>query len=120
MQSATTHRPFWPARMLRPRRRGDRITILPKAAVGTLFARIDNCGAKVLFEAATGRFLYVIGGNTILCRSAYAFGYSLVELFKHAQFRIDVGLSPAFEELKSRFRPFTTLPARAYHIGGRC
>ena len=23
---------------------------------GALFARIDNCGAKVLFEAATGRF----------------------------------------------------------------
>jgi hypothetical protein len=23
---------------------------------GALYARIDNCGAKVLFEAATGRF----------------------------------------------------------------
>ena len=24
--------------------------------LGTLFARIDNCGAEVLFETATGRF----------------------------------------------------------------
>ena len=46
------------------------------------FARIDNCDAKVLFEAATGRLFYVIGRNAVLCRSAYAFGYSLIELFK--------------------------------------
>ena len=45
----------------------------------------------------------MIGGNTVLCRSAYAFGYSLVELFKRAQFRIDLGLSPTFEELNRRF-----------------
>jgi hypothetical protein len=31
------------------------------------------------------------------------FGYSLVELFKRAQFRINVGLSPTFEELNRSF-----------------
>ena len=68
-----------------------------------LFARIDDCRAKVFFEAATGRFFQVIGGYAVLCRSAYAFGYSLVELFKRAQLRIDVGLSPTFEELDRSF-----------------
>ena len=64
---------------------------------------LPNCGAKALFEAVTGRFFQGIGRNTVLCRSAYAFGYSLVELFKRAQFRIDVGLSPTFEELNRSF-----------------
>jgi hypothetical protein len=76
---------------------------LSPLGLGALFACIDNCGAKVLFEAATGRFFNVIGGNTVLCRSAYAFGDSLIELFKRAQFRIDVGLSPTFKELDRSF-----------------
>jgi hypothetical protein len=38
-----------------------------------------------------------------MIRSAYAFGYSLVELFKRAQFRVDAGLSPTFEELNCSF-----------------
>ena len=71
--------------------------------LGALFARIYNCGAKVLFEAAAGRFFLVIGGNIVLYRSAYALGYSLVELFKRAQFRVDVGLAPALEELNRGF-----------------
>jgi len=74
-----------------------------EAPVRALFARIDNRDAKVLFETATGRFFYVGGGNTVLCRSAYAFGYGLVELFKRAQFCVDVGLSPTFEELNRSF-----------------
>ena len=68
-----------------------------------LFARIDDCGAKIFFETAASRFFQVSGGNIILSRSAYAFGYSLVELFKRTQFRVDVGLSPAFEELNRGF-----------------
>ena len=35
--------------------------------------------------------------------AAPSFGYSLVELFERAQFRIDVGLSPTFEELNCSF-----------------
>ena len=68
-----------------------------------LFARIDDCGVKVLFETAASRFFQVSGGNIVLYRSAYAFGYSFVELFKRTQFRIDVSLSPAFEELNRGF-----------------
>ena len=38
-----------------------------------------------------------------LRQAADPLGYSLVELFKRAQFGIDVGLSPTFEELNCSF-----------------
>jgi hypothetical protein len=38
-----------------------------------------------------------------LRQAADPLGYSLVELFKRAQFGIDVGLSPTFEELNRSF-----------------
>ena len=52
----------------------------PDKGLGALFARIDNCHAKVLFEATASGFFQVIGGNVILSRGAYALGYRLVEL----------------------------------------
>ena len=83
--------------------RSKRLGLFSSGGLGALFARIDNCRAKVLFETATGRFFYVTGGNAVLCRSTYAFSHSLIELFKRAQLRIDVGLSPTFEELNRSF-----------------
>ncbi len=73
--------------------------------LGALFARVDNCRAKVLFETAAGRLFQVIGGNTVLYRIGSALGHSRVELFKSARLRIDVGFSPTFEELGRRLKP---------------
>ena len=79
---------------------------------GPRFAGIDNCGTKVLFEVATGGFFQLIGRNTVLCRSADAFGYRCVELFERTQFRIDVGFRQRARN-PMRFRPLALAPASA-------
>jgi hypothetical protein len=58
----------------------------------------ETTSTKVLFQAATGHLF-----KFILCRISYALGYSFVELFESAGFRVDKFLSPTFEELDCGF-----------------
>ena len=68
-----------------------------------LFARIDDCSAKVLFETVTGRVFQVIRRNAGLAASALHWSTVASSCSSARLLRIDVGFAPTFEELNLQF-----------------